>query len=194
MPRACKPLRIYTFKVLQYQHYSLEIVENSAWGERVWKVRASSSWLWCRNQGWKQKEDIVVAISNFLQAPAPFLLSLVPNPGNEPSSSKAFLQQQDAHLVRMDCGSDDSWFRRTKHWADIKNSQLSGNCNGNCEIDLAFLLPFPLCHLDMFSFPVFMHGLYSLQANEKQAPSKARSLDGHRLDDVKKTPDQETLW
>lgn len=26
MPRACKPLRIYTFKVLQYQHYSLEIV------------------------------------------------------------------------------------------------------------------------------------------------------------------------
>ena len=100
--------------------------ENSAWGERVWKVRASSSWLWCRNQGWKQKEDIVVAISNFLQAPAPFLLSLVPNPGNEPSSSKAFLQQQDAHLVRMDCGSDDSWFRRTKHWADIKTPSFLG--------------------------------------------------------------------
>ena len=49
----------------------------------------------------KKLEDIVVCS-------APFLLPLVPNPGNEPSSSKAFLQQQDAHLARMDYGSDDS--------------------------------------------------------------------------------------
>jgi len=109
---------------------------------------------------------------------APFLLSLVPNPGNEPSSSKAFLQQQDAHLVRMDCGSDDSSDLEGQSIELISKLPALWELYGNCEIDLAFLLPFPLCHLDMFSFPVFMHGLYSLQANEKQAPSKARSLDG----------------